>query len=162
MSRLAAIISAIVICLVVCLGWLASHYHDNATEFKRQRDKATEQLSLAKDTIADMQTRQREVAALDAKYTKELADAKAENDALQRKLDNGGRVLVKGKCPVSASTQTAGAPSMGVVVKFFWTRRSDGRVMHRRATGRQGWPAFRTVRVIGSQVLNAIGYCYKS
>ncbi|SBW65175.1 bacteriophage lysis protein [Klebsiella pneumoniae] len=52
MSRLAAIISAIVICLVVCLGWLASHYHDNATEFKRQRDKATEQLSLAKDTIA--------------------------------------------------------------------------------------------------------------
>ncbi|WP_346265546.1 lysis system i-spanin subunit Rz [Klebsiella pneumoniae] len=92
-------------------GWLASHYHDNATEFKRQRDKATEQLSLAKDTIADMQTRQREVAALDAKYTKELADAKAENDALQRKLDNGGRVLVKGKCPVSASTQTAGAPS---------------------------------------------------
>ncbi|WP_122060354.1 lysis protein [Klebsiella pneumoniae] len=106
-------ISAIVICLVVCLGWLASHYHDNATEFKRQRDKATEQLSLAKDTIADMQTRQREVAALDAKYTKELADAKAENDALQRKLDNGGRVLVKGKCPVSASTQTAGAPSMG-------------------------------------------------
>ncbi|MCE9800945.1 lysis protein [Raoultella ornithinolytica] len=113
MIRLAAIISAIVICLVVSLGWLASHYHDNATEYKRQRDKVTEQLSLANDTIADMQIRQRDVAALDAKYTKELADEKAKNDALQRKLDNGGRVLVKGKCPVSASTQTAGAPSMG-------------------------------------------------
>ncbi len=113
MSRLAAIISAVVICLIVSLGWLASHYHDNATEFKGQRDKLTEQLSLAKDTIADMQTRQRDVAALDAKYTKELADAKAKNDALQRKLDNGGRVLVKGKCPVSAATQTTGAPSMG-------------------------------------------------
>ncbi|WP_258923925.1 divergent polysaccharide deacetylase family protein, partial [Klebsiella pneumoniae] len=36
------------------------------------------------------------------------------------------------------------AHNQGVVVKFFWTRRSDGRVMHRRATGRQGWPAFRT------------------
>ncbi|WP_258170908.1 TIGR01212 family radical SAM protein, partial [Klebsiella pneumoniae] len=36
-------------------------------------------------------------------------------------------------------------PQASVVVKFFWTRRSDGRVMHRRATGRQGWPAFRTV-----------------
>ncbi|EOI3344382.1 lysis protein [Klebsiella pneumoniae] len=106
-------ISAIVICLMVCLGWLASHYHSNATEFKRQRDKAAEQLSLAKGTIADMQVRQRDVAVLDAKYTKELADAKAENDALQRKLDNGGRVLVKGKCPVSASTKTAGAASMG-------------------------------------------------
>ncbi|HDH1320234.1 lysis protein [Klebsiella variicola] len=113
MSRLTAIISAVVICLIVSLCWLASYYHDNATEFKRQRDKVTEQLSLAKDTIADMQVRQRDVAALDAKYTKELADAKAENDALQRKLDNGGRVLVKGKCPVSATTQTAGAASMG-------------------------------------------------
>lgn len=113
MSRLTAIIIAVVICLIVSLGWLVSHYHDNATEFKRQRDKATEQLSMAKDTIADMQVRRRDVAALDAKYTKELADAKAENDALQRKLDNGGRVLVKGKCPVSAATQTAGAASMG-------------------------------------------------
>ena len=33
--------------------------------------------------ITDMQMRQRDVAALDAKYTKELADAKAENDALR-------------------------------------------------------------------------------
>ncbi|HBS1256044.1 TPA: lysis protein [Klebsiella pneumoniae] len=113
MNRLIAVIIAVVICLMVSLGWLASHYHDNATEYKRQRDKVTEQLSLAKDTIADMQVRQRDVAALDAKYTKELADAKAENDALQRKLDNGGRVLVKGKCPVSATTQTTGAASMG-------------------------------------------------
>ena len=113
MSRLVAIISAVVICLIVILGWLASHYHDNATEFKRQRDKVNEQLSLANDTIVDMQTRQRDVAALDAKYTKELADAKAENDTLQRKLDNGGRVLVKGKCPVSAPTQATGAASMG-------------------------------------------------
>ncbi|WP_404654230.1 lysis protein [Raoultella terrigena] len=113
MSRLGAVISAVVICLIVSIAWLASHYHNNATEFKRQRDKATEQLSLANATITDMQTRQRDVAALDAKYTKELADAKAENDALQRKLDNGSRVLVKGKCPVSAATQTAGAASMG-------------------------------------------------
>ena len=113
MSRLAAIISAVVICLIVSLGWLASHYHDNATEFKRQRDEKVKALNLANETITDMTTRQRDVAALDAKYTKELADAKAENDALQRKLDNGGRVLVKGKCPVSAATQTTGTPSMG-------------------------------------------------
>ena len=39
----------------------------------------TEALNAA---ITDMQMRQRDVAALDAKYTKELADAKAENDAL--------------------------------------------------------------------------------
>ena len=33
-----------------------------------------------------MQMRQRDVAALDAKYTKELADAKAENDALREMM----------------------------------------------------------------------------
>ena len=39
---------------------------------------------LANAAITDMQMRQRKiVAALDAKYTKELADAKAENDALR-------------------------------------------------------------------------------
>ena len=41
MNRLTAIISAVVICLIVSLGWLASHYHDNAITFKEQRDKAT-------------------------------------------------------------------------------------------------------------------------
>jgi prophage endopeptidase len=60
-----------------------------------------------------MATRQRDVAALDAKYTQELADAKAENAALQRKLDNGGRVLVKGKCPVPTSTETSSTTGMG-------------------------------------------------
>ncbi|EPK6019534.1 lysis protein [Citrobacter freundii] len=102
--------------LVVVIGVLAffvNHYRDNAITYKDQRDKATEQLSLANATINDMQVRQLDVAALDAKYTKELADAKAENDALQRKLDNGGRVLVKGKCPVPATTETSGSSGMG-------------------------------------------------
>ncbi|MEW1490169.1 lysis protein [Escherichia coli] len=64
-------------------------------------------------TITDMQQRQRDADALDDKYTKELADAKAENDALRRKLDNGGRVLVKGKCPVPSSAETSSASGMG-------------------------------------------------
>ncbi|HDQ6094003.1 TPA: lysis protein [Shigella flexneri] len=106
MSRVTAIISALVICIVVCLSWAVNHYRDNAIAYKDQRDKATY-------IIADMQKRQRDADALDAKYTKELADAKAENDALRRKLDNGGRVLVKGKCPVPSSTETSGASGMG-------------------------------------------------
>ncbi|EAQ9146345.1 lysis protein [Salmonella enterica] len=113
MSRLTAIVSAIVICLVVCLGWLVSHYHDSATKFKEQRDKKVSELKQATTTITDMQQRQRTADALDAKYTKELADAKAENDALRRKLDNGGRVLVKGKCPAPSSAETSSASGMG-------------------------------------------------
>ncbi|HIC6099867.1 TPA: lysis protein [Salmonella enterica subsp. enterica serovar Nagoya] len=113
MSRLTAIIIAVVACIIVSLGWAVNHYRDNATEYKKQRDEKTKALNLANTTITDMTTRQRDVAALDAKYTKELADAKAENDALQRKLDNGGRVLVKGKCPVPASSETSSTTGMG-------------------------------------------------
>jgi prophage endopeptidase len=113
MSRLIAITIAVVACVIVSLGWAVNHYRDNATEYKKQRDEKTKALNLANATITDMTTRQRDVAALDAKYTKELADAKAENDALQRKLDNGGRVLVKGKYPVPTSTETARTSSMG-------------------------------------------------
>lgn len=40
MSRLTAILIAVVACIIVSLGWALNHYYDNATEFKRQRDKA--------------------------------------------------------------------------------------------------------------------------
>ncbi|SAG28585.1 bacteriophage lysis protein [Enterobacter hormaechei] len=102
-----------VVALIGVLAFFVNHYRDNAITYKDQRDKATEKLILANATIKDMKVRQRDVAALDAKYTKELADAKAENDALQRKLDNGGRVLVKGKCPVPSSTETTGTSGVG-------------------------------------------------
>ena len=77
------IISALVICIIVCLSWAVNHYRDNAITYKAQRDKNARELKLANAAITDMQMRQRDAAALDAKYTKELADAKAENDALR-------------------------------------------------------------------------------
>lgn len=98
---------------LIVVGRLANHYRNNAITYKEQRDTVTHKLTLANATITDMTKRQRDVAALDARYTKELADAKAENDALRRKLDNGGRVLVKGKCPVSSSAETSSASGMG-------------------------------------------------
>ena len=79
MNRVTAIISALVICIIVCLSWAVNHYRDNAIAYKEQRDKNARELKLANAAITDMQMRQRDVAALDAKYTKELADAKAEN-----------------------------------------------------------------------------------
>ncbi|MEI9696051.1 lysis protein [Atlantibacter hermannii] len=78
---------------------------------KKRAADAEQSLKLASATINDMQVRQRDVAALDAKYTKELADANAENDALRKRLDNGGRVRVKGRCPVQDNTAATG--SMG-------------------------------------------------
>ena len=97
MSRVTAIISALVICIIVCLSWAVITV-DNAITYKAQRQNARE-LKLANAAITDMQMRQRDVAALDAKYTKELADAKAENDALRDDVAAGRRRLhIKAVC----------------------------------------------------------------
>jgi prophage endopeptidase len=109
MSRLTAIICAVVICLLVSMAWAINHYRDNAITYKDQRDKATKNLSLANATIKDMQTRQRDVAALDAKYTGELADAKKQLDDLQRCVRDGKCGLhVNAKCPANGTTSTDG------------------------------------------------------
>ena len=50
--------------------WAVNHYRDNAITYKAQRDKNARELKLANAAITDMQMRQRDVAALDAKYTK--------------------------------------------------------------------------------------------
>ena len=65
-------------------------------------------LKLANAAITDMQMRQRDVAALDAKYTKELADAKAENDALRDDVAAGRhRLHIKAVCQSVREATTA-------------------------------------------------------
>lgn len=111
MSRITAIICAVVICLLVSMTWAINHYRDNAITYRDQRDKATEKLSLANATITDMTIRQRDVAALDAKYTQDLADAKKELDDLQRCVSSGKCGLhVNARCPANGTTSTG---SMG-------------------------------------------------
>lgn len=109
MSRITAIICVVVFCLLVCMALAIKHYRDNAITYKEQRDKATDKLSLANATIKDMQTRQRDVAALDAKYTKELADAKSQLEDLQRCVSSGKCGLhVNARCPANGTAGTGG------------------------------------------------------
>ncbi|EOY3658525.1 lysis protein [Enterobacter hormaechei] len=108
MSRLTAIICAVVICLLVSMAWAVNHFLDNAITYKDQRDKATKNLSLANAIIKDMQARQRDVAALDAKYTGELADAKKQLDDLQLCVRTGKCGLhVNARCPASGTTSAS-------------------------------------------------------
>ena len=86
MSRVTAIISVLVICIIVCLSWAVNHYRDNAITYKKQRDKAA-------SIIADMQKRQSNVAELDARYTKELADANATIESLRADVSAGRKWL---------------------------------------------------------------------
>ena len=104
MSRVAAIIYTLVICTIVCLSWAVNHYRDNAIAYKEQRDKKVSELKQATATIADMQQRQRDVAALDAKYTKELAETLRADVAAGRK-----RLRVNASC--SAAVREATGPT---------------------------------------------------
>lgn len=97
--------------LTGALVWSVNHYRDNAIEYKKQRDEKTQALSLANATINDMQIRQRDVAALDAKYTKELADAQENINQLERDVAAGRkRLQVNAICPTNGQ---AGTGSLG-------------------------------------------------
>ncbi len=82
-----------------------------ASEANRYRNKYKEAESLAesrKETIDDMQRRQKSVAALDAKYTKELADAQATIDQLHGDVASGKRRLqLNATCAKQSTTGTA-------------------------------------------------------
>ncbi|EFW0539753.1 lysis protein [Shigella flexneri] len=110
MSRVTAIISALVICIIVCLSWAVNHYRDNAITYKEQRDKNAGELKLANATITDMQKRQRDVAELDARYTKELADANATIESLRADVSAGRKRL---QVAATCAKSTTGASSMG-------------------------------------------------
>ncbi len=56
MNRVTAIISALVICIIVCLSWAVNHYRDNAITYKAQRDKNARELTLANAVITDIGT----------------------------------------------------------------------------------------------------------
>ncbi|ELC0836193.1 DUF2570 domain-containing protein [Klebsiella michiganensis] len=56
MSRLTAIISAVVICLIVCLGWLAMHYHNAAAQQESRADGAEQQVNAAQTITANVLT----------------------------------------------------------------------------------------------------------
>ncbi|ENB7757991.1 lysis protein [Salmonella enterica subsp. enterica serovar Bredeney] len=99
--------------VIAALAWATDHYHGNAVKYKEQRDTVTHKLALANATITDMTKRQRDVAALDAKYTKELADAQTRNTDLQRRLAAGGRMRVEGRCSVPTQTETASTSRVG-------------------------------------------------
>ncbi len=100
-------LSLVVLVLIGALAFLVNRYRDNAIEYKKQRDEKTHALSLANDTITDMQVRQRDVAALDAKYTKELADVRENINQLERDVAAGRkRLQISARCPANGATSS--------------------------------------------------------
>lgn len=86
-------LAGVLIVAILALGWAAKHYYDKALAWRAVAQHAQEMTKQQAATITGMQTRQRNAAALDEKYTKELADAKATITQLHNDVATGKRRL---------------------------------------------------------------------
>ncbi|EBG8823052.1 lysis protein [Salmonella enterica subsp. enterica serovar Oranienburg] len=93
MNRATLAFIVFMVAAVAVLGFTADHWHSRYTRAEKARRKAVTLASARQKTIDDMTLRQRQNAALDAKYTQELADAHAESEKLRADLTAGRRRL---------------------------------------------------------------------
>ncbi|EAA4792343.1 lysis protein [Escherichia coli] len=145
------VLCVVIIALLVACGALSlglNHYRDNAITYKAQRDKNVRELKLANAAITDMQMRQRDVAALDAKYSRELADARAENETLRADVAAGRkRLRINATCPGSvreapttSGVDNATGPQLAdTVTRDYFTLRERLMTMHKQLEGAQGY-----------------------
>ncbi|MEY7870555.1 DUF2570 domain-containing protein [Enterobacter roggenkampii] len=103
MSRLTAIITAVVACLIVCLGWLAMHYHHAASKQQTRAEAAEQQINAAESvtsnvlntmtifiTISEANQHAKEQIALDASgASADIKVAVASDDCARRPVPDG-------------------------------------------------------------------------
>ncbi|MGD8164763.1 lysis protein [Pantoea sp. FN0307] len=124
---------------VVIFGSIAHHYHTkyaSAASLAEQRQ----------ETINDLQRRQKSVAALDQKYTKELADAQKTISDLHRDVDSGRRRLqLNATCqkqfPIAATgMDDAASPGLtDAAERDYFTLRSRIETVTKQLTGLQAF-----------------------
>lgn len=93
MNHVTPTIIVLLFVAVIAASFTADHWHSSYTRAEKARKEAVALADVRQQTIDDMTQRQRQNAALDAKYTKELADAKAESEKLRADLVAGRRRL---------------------------------------------------------------------
>ena len=100
---------ALVVSLAGGLIWSANHYHGKYLTEQKRADDVELLAQQRQQTINDMQTRQRDVAALDSKYTQELTDAKQTIEELRAAVAAGDkRLRFNATCkPVRTTAGTA-------------------------------------------------------
>ncbi|GIQ03532.1 endopeptidase [Escherichia coli] len=145
------VLCVVIIVLLVACGALSlglNHYRDNAITYKAQRDKKARELELANATITDMQQRQRDVAALDARYSRELADARAENETQRADVAAGRkRLRINATCPVpvreaptTSGVDNATGPRLAdTVERDYFTLRERLMMMQKQLEGAQDY-----------------------
>ncbi|EIF9750718.1 lysis protein [Salmonella enterica] len=138
MSRVTLAFIVFMVVAVAVLGFTADHWHSRYTRAEKARKEAVQMADARQQTIDDMTQRQRDVAALDAKYTQELADAHAESEKLRADLAAGRRRLqlhavcmpaTAGNTPATGATDAATARLTPDAERHYQRLRTDARTL---------------------------------
>ncbi|MGC8343644.1 lysis protein [Pantoea ananatis] len=141
---LAFLLVVVIAALLLGLG----HYRDNAVRYKNQRDTQKSLADNRQAVIDEMTRRQLSVASIDAKYTKDLADAQKTISDLRRDVDSGAkRLRVSAKCdrPVSGKSSSTrvdddGSPRLtDAAQRDYFTLRARIETVTKQLTGLQDY-----------------------
>ncbi|OVZ87936.1 lysis protein [Yersinia intermedia] len=108
-SRLTAALIAVLIASLLGL----TYYHYRVQSLNRDVAELSNVAKQQQATLDQIETQRQAVAAIDIKHTKELADAKSENERLRADIASGAkRLQINATCtkPVSKSTGPASIP----------------------------------------------------
>lgn len=103
-------VTAILIAVLVASLFGLTYYHYRTQSLSRDVAELTTVAKQQQATLDQIETQRQTVAAIDIKHTKELADAKSENERLRADVANGTkRLQLNATCtkPVSKTTGTA-------------------------------------------------------
>ncbi|OVZ72872.1 lysis protein [Yersinia intermedia] len=103
-------VTAILIAVAVALLFGVTYYQGRVATLQRDVAEITAVANQQKKDLQLIETQRQAVAAIDIKYTKELADAKSENERLRADIANGTkRLQLNATCskPVSKTTGPA-------------------------------------------------------
>lgn len=109
MNRVTAILIAVLIASLFGL----TYYHYRVQSLNRDVAELSKVAKQQQATLDQIETQRQAVAAIDIKYTKELADAKSENERLRADIASGTkRLQLNATCtnPVSKTTGPASVP----------------------------------------------------
>ena len=142
------VLAFMLVMLIAGLLLAVGHYRDNAIGFQKQRNEQKVLADSRQATIDDMQRRQQSVAAIDARYTKDLADAQKTISDLRRDVDSGAkRLRVSAKCdrPVSGKSSATrvdddGSPRLtDAAQRDYFTLRERIETVTKQLTGLQDY-----------------------
>lgn len=106
-------VTAILIAVLVASLFGLTYYHYRVQSLNRDVAELATVAKQQQATLDQIETQRQAVAAIDIKYTKELADAKSENERLRADIANGTkRLQLNATCskPVSKTTGPASVP----------------------------------------------------